>query len=71
MTEDFVKKLAGDHWRYVETTLMTHGVSLCSDQIKIARYHYIAAFQHGFKHGLEASQRYSDDDLLLDDTAPL
>jgi hypothetical protein len=47
------KQLAGDHWSYVERTLMTHGVQIGSDIMRVSRFHYTQAFEHGYKHGCE------------------
>ena len=42
MNKEEIKKLAEDHWEYVES---------------ICRKMYIDAFIHGVKHGLESEKR--------------
>ena len=45
------KKLANDHWKYIEGVLATHNENyLVIEKIK---FHYISALIHGFKHGVE------------------
>lgn len=50
----FGKQLARDHWSYIESILIAHGVS--DEHRAIAQKHYIDAMQHGFKHGIEYAQ---------------
>lgn len=45
------KKLANDHWKYIEALLYTHDEP--EDNVKKAEFHYITAFEHGYKHALE------------------
>ena len=51
---DEVKKLAEDHWKYVESVLLAHDVP--GPYIDIAKFHYLSAFEHGFKHGVESME---------------
>jgi hypothetical protein len=44
-------KLVDDHWKYIESVLIAHGVTV-SDRL-IAKFHYKTAFVHGYKHALE------------------
>jgi len=48
---EHANKLAEAHWAYIEALLKTHQ----EDEyvIKVARFHYISAFEHGYKHALE------------------
>lgn len=46
------KKLAEDHWSYVQDVLASHGVD--AETIKTSEFHYKSAFIHGFKHGVES-----------------
>lgn len=39
------------HWKYVSSTLSRHGVP--EDELNIAGHHYLTAFEHGWKHGVE------------------
>lgn len=48
---EYTDTLVGDHWKYVQATLDIHGVS--ESDMSIARYHYLTAFAHGYKHGVE------------------
>ena len=45
------QELASDHWSYVRGVLQAAG--LFDDQIEDIEYHYISAFVHGYKHGVE------------------
>jgi len=45
------KRLAEEHWSYVEELLTTHGVD--RDGVEITKFHYISAFIHGYKHAME------------------
>lgn len=45
-----VEQLANDHWDYVESVLSAHHVS--SNEKAIAQHHYVSAFIHGYKHGI-------------------
>lgn len=45
------KKLAEEHWKYVEELLRTHGQS--EEMIKIVKFHYVSAMVHGVGHGYE------------------
>lgn len=41
--------LASAHWDYIEGVLQTHGED--KEVIRKVRYHYLSAFEHGWKHG--------------------
>lgn len=56
---DTVKALAEAHWGYVEDVLSNH--DLTEREIGIAKFHYVSAFIHGYKHGVEDSQ-YPDEE---------
>jgi len=45
------KKLADEHWSYIESLLQTHCED--SDVIKKIKFHYKSAFIHGYKHAME------------------
>lgn len=49
------KRLALQHWRYVAKTLGVHlPISVEStSKMAVSEYHYLSAFIHGYKHGLE------------------
>ena len=44
------KKLAEEHWSYIEALLLAHGEK---DILEVIGFHYKSAFIHGFKHGVE------------------
>lgn len=46
------KQLALAHWQYVESVLRAHQASI--EIITVAQFHYMTAFEHGFKHGVES-----------------
>lgn len=46
--------LASDHWRYLQSVLVAHGVAE-RDQ-DLCGHHYRTAFVHGYKHGVEGMQ---------------
>ena len=50
--ESDANKKSEDHWRYIESVLRVCG----EDESVIAKcgFHYITAFIHGFKHGVES-----------------
>ena len=50
-TQEYLTKLVENHWQYVYDMLVAHSTS--ETQINITRFHYITAFEHGFKHALE------------------
>lgn len=50
-TKAHVKTLARDHWRYVKSVLVAHGVK--KKIIKLCGYHYKTAGLHFYKHALE------------------
>jgi len=39
------------HWKYVKGVLVNSGASV--DTIEVAGFHYISAFEHGWKHSME------------------
>ena len=56
MKMDEVKKLAQEHWNYVEELLHTHGES--DDVIEKIGFHYKSAMIHGVKHGAINPHRF-------------
>jgi len=52
-TEEEVKQIISDHWRYVDEMLVAHDVPL--KERRIAMFHYRTAMQHGWKHAKEDS----------------
>lgn len=44
-------KLANAHWKYIKSVLITHEEELYV--IDKCGFHYITAFEHGFKHGCQ------------------
>ena len=46
------RKLADEHWSYIERVLREHSVHTLT--IKTVKFHYISAFIHGYKHGVES-----------------
>lgn len=46
------ERLAREHWSYVEGILIAHKAS--SEVLFACRYHYITAFEHGYKHAMES-----------------
>ena len=46
------EKLADQHWKYIRQVLETHGAA--GDEIARIGFHYLTAFVHGYKHGMEA-----------------
>ena len=51
--------LAGAHWAYVESVLISHNE--LKTTIEKCGFHYKAAFVHGFKHGIESLTENSAD----------
>ena len=45
------EELANQHWSYVEDLLKVHGEK--ENVIEKLRFHYVTAFQHGYKHSKE------------------
>lgn len=45
------RELAEAHWAYIRGLLVAHGVELSA--IRIAAYHYLTVFEHGYKHAIE------------------
>jgi len=48
---DRVKKLSQAHVGYIENLVKAHGAS--EEIVKIVSFHYVTAFEHGYKHALE------------------
>jgi len=48
---DISSELAAAHWYYIERLLNVHNEP--KDMIKCIRFHYLSAFIHGFKHGVD------------------
>lgn len=46
-----VEELAEEHWNYVKDLLGIHGEK--SKIIDKIGFHYVTAFEHGYKHGVE------------------
>ena len=67
MTNEEVKKLASDHWSYVESVISAHTDSQRvnpgeeverAKALRLCEFHYVTAFVHGWKHGMaEAADR--------------
>ena len=51
--ENRAEELAQAHWDYIESLLKAHEV--IAEEIQTAEFHYISAFIHGYKHGVEDS----------------
>ena len=45
------QQLILDHWAYVESVLRAHSID--EPTIEIAKFHYMSAFAHGWKHAFE------------------
>ena len=56
--EDIASKLAKAHCDYVVKVLQAHEIPL--DVISVVEFHYVEAFKHGFKHGIEYLQGLCD-----------
>lgn len=50
------KRLANEHWSYIESLLNVHGID--KGIIGIVGWHYRKAMEHGFKHGIEYMESY-------------
>ena len=49
--------LAESHWQYVASTIFAHtGTALEDRDYIICKHHYITAFAHGFKHGVDSTK---------------
>jgi len=59
---DRAESLAEEHWSYISELLGIHKTD--DEMIEAIRFHYIAAFIHGYKHGVEDSK--NRDIYLLD-----
>lgn len=47
-----VKKLAEEHWNYIEELLKTHN-QYDSEESEVYKFHYISAFVHGYRHAMQ------------------
>lgn len=47
-----VSTLATEHWNYIENLLTKHMVD--ADLVEIVGFHYKTAFEHGWKHAMDA-----------------
>jgi len=45
------KKLAEEHWDYVERLIEL----MIENEMELLKFHYVEAFIHGYKHGVEDS----------------
>jgi hypothetical protein len=54
MPNDKAIETATAHWDYVGSVLLAHGIDENSDVFIASRFHYITAFEHGWKHGVES-----------------
>lgn len=52
--KDYVTILARNHWAYVKSVLVSHGVN--EVVIAVCGHHYLTAFEHGFEHGIEHAE---------------
>ena len=52
MRVDKAKEMAEAHWQYVESVLVAH--TEVAHVIERCKLHYISAFIHGYKHGVES-----------------
>lgn len=72
MNESVVRRanqLAIDHWGYIAGVLEAHGED--RKGIDAARYHYLTAFVHGYKHALEdVHANFYPDMVALTDATP-
>ena len=62
--KDYLDKLITDHWNYLDKLLTEHNQS--GSTILVAKFHYITAFKHGWKHAMEYIQEQCDADLEND-----
>ena len=54
MTEkERAKKLAAEHWGYVEGVILAAKYEVSDSAMKEIAYHYKTAFAHGYKHSVE------------------
>lgn len=54
-TSDEVKKLAEDHWAYLSNILKAHGEN--EHVLDLIGIHYKTAMVHGYKHGVQDTDR--------------
>jgi hypothetical protein len=47
------QELIDDHWGYVASLLLNHGIEAC--EVSACEFHYKSAFAHGWKHDKEDS----------------
>jgi len=62
MTNEEIKKIAEDHWSYVKNVIKIHEEAgrlnnveqqMKEGMLRLCEFHYITAFVHGWKHGME------------------
>jgi hypothetical protein len=49
--EERAIELSNAHWEFISDLLDAHRIE--ENEIKIARFHYLQAFRHGYKHAVE------------------
>ena len=52
-TEAEVKQLIAEHWSYVEGMMVAHNIT--PNDLRVAKFHYLTAMLHGWKHAKEDS----------------
>ena len=57
-----VKKLADDHWDFLQSLLATHGVKI---NIDIYAFYFKQGFIHGFKHGKEQQAAPKNESVIF------
>ena len=64
------KKLAEEHWGYVEKLLSEHHQE--DGLVEMIGFHYMSAMEHGFKHGVEyvAKPAYIDSTYINSNINP-
>ena len=54
MENDDIKKLAEEHWEFIEGLLNALGKT--EEELYVIKYLYIESFCHGFKHSVEEKE---------------
>ena len=49
--EERAIELSNAHWQFISDLLDAHRIE--DSEIETARFHYLQAFRHGYKHALE------------------
>jgi hypothetical protein len=49
--EDRANELSNAHWQFISDLLDAHRID--DYEIETARFHYLQAFRHGYKHAME------------------